>query len=449
MSVLEQFLHHIHSVLALTDKDKVLLAVSGGVDSMTMLHLFGAAGYKPGVAHVNFQLRGEESEGDESFVRDVCTRKGLSFFSTRANTLQYAEEKGVSVQMAAREIRYNFFHEVARRNGYTCIATAHHVDDEVETILLNFARGTGLEGMAGIPTRNGKVIRPILFARKSNIVAYALSQGIEWRKDASNMTTDYPRNLIRLEMIPVLEKLNPGFQETSVHTVKRLKESLIIFQEALTGYCAKIVSRQEGVEVIDLKPLRGHVAAALILWECLKHAGFTYIQAMNMIEPHATGSRFLSTTYEAFVDRGTLRVVRRTNAGAFRMEIAANVREVHGPSAIMRLAVAEVKLPVKNIPERIWVDPGKITFPLLWRNWEPGDRFVPAGMQGHKKVSDFLIDRKVPRDEKSKVTVLESAGELVWVVGYRMDERFAIRDEGKALCLTYEKTQKPMNEDSK
>ncbi len=399
--------------------DQILLAVSGGIDSMVMLHLLHTAGLRVGVAHVNFQLRGAESDQDEAFVKDKCHLLSLPFFSTRVATDRFAQARKVSIQMAARTLRYQWFAEVAAENGYTRIATAHHADDQVETVLMNLLHGQSLEGLTGIPVRNENIIRPMLFATRSDIEQYAAAHQITWREDASNQTSLYLRNQIRHDVVPKLQAINPNLTATLQRTQILAKAEWSFLQETLESWKAANVREEGDTWKVRKDSLKGHSAVAL-LFHLLRPRGFHLAQCEDLLlalngQP---GKRILSENFQAVVDRDFVYIAPFSAANG-AVEILWGTTEAN--LGAQRLVLDWRPAPaIPTEANSVCLDLDQLSFPLVWRHWQPGDRFMPLGMQGEKKISDYLVDAKVPLSEKDNVTVLVSGGKIVWLVGHRM-----------------------------
>jgi tRNA(Ile)-lysidine synthase len=427
--VLKQFLNHIERFQLCKPSGKILLAISGGIDSMAMLHLFREAGLSIGVAHANFQLRGEESAGDEQFIRETCAALDIPCFITHFNTQQYAEQNGVSIQMAARELRYGWFNMLLETHHYDHLATAHHVNDSIETTLLNWIHGASVESFAGIPVRNNKVIRPLLFATRQSIEQYAAEKQITWREDKSNQSDDYQRNFLRHQVIPKLREINPSLEQTVQRGLEKIRGDLALLEGGLENWRSKFMTISEERCTIDKRGFDELSSGASVLWRCVKHLGFNYDTCHDvMASLHGQpGKRFLSPSHELIVDRAYLIITPHVD---FWND---TVIEADQPTAFLGAWDMEIgKLPEVRRAESSFeatLDAGKVKFPLRWRRWKPGDAFYPLGMEHRKKVSDFLIDHKVPVSDKNTVTVLESDGQIVWVVGYRIDHRYRITEQ--------------------
>lgn len=414
-----------HISLLCNHEQKILLAVSGGVDSMVMLHLFHKAGYKVGVAHCNFQLRGAASDEDEHFVEQVCQQLKVPFHIKRFETNNYAAVNKLSIQMAARELRYTWFHELVQSHMYDCLATAHHLNDNLETTLLNFIRGTGIMGMRGIPPKIDNTIRPLLGFTKKELVSYAKENNILWREDTSNESDDYDRNLLRHQVIPRLQELNPALEETFKRTNQRLHGAAAIFQLGLHHLHQQFVSQEKDRLTISTELLQHISFPEVVLWELLKDYGFNYTQCADAVAAaNQSGKLFLSPGYQLTIDRKAW-IIAPIPEGLKALEVKANDKKVTFGSLEMTIRRGSNSAFSDYAMEAI-LDADKITFPLLWRRWKEGDVFIPLGMTNKKKLSNFFIDTKVPRTDKDVATVLECNGEIIWVVGYRIDNRYKI-----------------------
>jgi tRNA(Ile)-lysidine synthase len=432
--VLEQFLNHIERHSLCKPADRILLAVSGGIDSMVMLHLFHQAGFTIAVAHCNFQLRGKDADGDEAFVSATAEQLNIPCFVNRFETAQYAEVTKLSIQMAARELRYTWFEELLDKYRFNALATAHHLNDSLETVLLNWVHGASLAGFTGIPVKHAGVIRPLLFATREQIELYAREHNITWREDVSNQSDDYQRNFIRHQVIPALKQINPSLENTVQRGIAKasaevnwIKEGFDVWKEKYTTTIADKVS-------IHKQYFTGAPHEASVLWKFIKAFGFNYDTCADVVRSlSGSGKRFFSPSHQLVVDRDYLLITPHSIAldaitietdqseaqlGSWRMEI--NRSTTFQKSAAQHQAT---------------LDAAHIKFPLTWRTWKAGDAFYPLGMSNRKKVSDFLIDLKLSRTDKESVTVLESLGEIIWVAGYRIDNRYKITDHTREVVI--------------
>jgi tRNA(Ile)-lysidine synthase len=425
----EQFLRHVGKSGLFTKEDKILLAVSGGLDSMVMFDLFLNCGFTIGVAHVNFQLRGNESDADTKLVEDICKQKNIPCYTARVDTKSYAAENNLSTQVAARELRYSWFQEVMGKNGYTRLATAHHRNDNLETILLNITRGTELKT---IPQKNDYIVRPLLPFPRQALESYANEKALTWRDDSSNATDLYPRNFIRHHVVPRLKELNSSFEESAGRTIDHLALLRELFDDSIERIKTKVI-RMDGDRVVITKQFeRESSQPGLLLFELIKVYDFNVSQCYDVVsalhgEP---GKIFLSPGYKLVIDRNDLIIDRHEKFWEATTITQHQTEAGLGSWTLSFEQTSNLKIEKDNFVALF--DKDLVKFPLTWRVWQAGDFFYPLGMEHKKKLSDFLIDLKLSRADKDYVTVLESAGEIVWVVGYRIDNRFKITSKTNA-----------------
>lgn len=422
---------------------KVLLAVSGGVDSVVMARLFKNAGYHAGIAHCNFQLRGEESERDEAFVRKLAAALELPLHVVKFDTHAYVEEHRVTIQVAARELRYRWLEEIRAANGYAFIATAHHMQDSVETALMNFAKGTGIAGLHGILPRQEHLVRPLLFAEKDKLVAYAAMNNISFVEDSSNITDKYTRNFFRHQVIPRLQEAFPGVVKNIAGTIERVKEAEILYQEALAKHRKRLLFQQGNTWMVPVLKLQKTVPLQTIAWELFRSFGCTSAQTQQVLS-------LLESESGRFVDTGSHRIVRNrqwllitplATATSPLVVIEPGQQHIHFGGGQLQIREQERgKAGIPSAPETAWLDAARVKFPLILRKWKQGDYFYPLGMPKKKKVSRFLIDQKLSMPQKENVWVLESDKRIVWLVGMRVDDRVKIRPGTKqVLSITLAK----------
>lgn len=420
--MLKKFIAFIRQNNLFNEDESILLAISGGLDSMVMLSLFIDAKFKIAVAHANFKLRSDESEVDEAFVMSFCQTKNIPFFTTAFDTNNYAAEKKISIQMAARELRYQWFRQLIKENGFAKIATAHHADDQAETIFLNMVKGEGLNGLTGMPLNKRNVIRPLMFATKENLEHFARNTSLKWREDSSNKEDNYHRNFIRHQIFPRLQKINPGLNESLLRTSVKAKGEMEILKHGLDAIKQSYFSVDDNGWISIKKTLLENFKEPAVIWRALDEFGFSLDQCEEIVGMnHQSGKFFQSHTHRLVMDREVMIVQPLIS------ESASSPVEIAG-EGVFKLGHREIKCSIakgtfSKKSSEAWLDIEKIKFPLTWRNWREGDRFMPLGMIGFKKVSDFLIDEKISVAEKGNVTVVESNGEIVWVVGMRVDDR--------------------------
>ena len=428
--MLKLFHDHIARHQLCKATDKILLAVSGGLDSMVMLNLFHQAGYSIAVAHCNFQLRGAESDGDEEFVEKQCIHLKVPFYSIQFDTNNYAWENSLSIQIAARQLRYAWFEELLEQEKLDKLATAHHLNDSLETVLLNLCKGTGVQGLAGIPLENRFIIRPMLFASRAEIEVFAAAEKIKWREDSSNLTDDYQRNFLRHHIIPLLKEINPSIEHTFSITLEKVRGGLELMSASQKELENSFVKTIDGKTFIKKEAFQSFHYAAPVLWELIKHFGFNIEQCEEIIQSiHSqSGKKFLTASCQLIIDRESLIIAPHQDSWGQTEIKTGQLQAMLGP---WKLLIEECEPVIKTNRSEAILDVDRLHFPLLWRKWKAGDSFCPLGMEHHKKISDFLIDQKISVAEKDSVTVLESNGEIVWVAGYRVDNRFKITEHTK------------------
>ena len=430
MAMLSKFRSFIQSNSLCQPSDRILLAISGGIDSMVLLHLFFAAGYKPGIAHCNFHLRGSESDGDEKFVKSAAENMGADFYRQDFDTEQSARESGISIQMAARNLRYRWFEEIRSRHGYDYIATAHNQDDVIETFFINLSRGTGIRGLTGIPVKSERIIRPLLFASRKSIEEYAIGHDISFREDSSNASDKYLRNRVRHHLIPMLEEENPSFRMALMETMLKLSETEKLYEQELVLLKNRLM-RKEGDRIkIRIRDLSAHGARKSILFEILSEYNFS-AQAMEDIIHSLggpSGKQFLSATHRIVKDREDLIITPVDNKEERKYYLEREAGRITEPVDLEWMVVDHTEtFHIPNDRKIACLDLQKLHFPLILRHWQTGDYFQPLGMQGMKKISDFLIDTKVSLPDKERTWLLTSGREIAWVIGQRIDDRFKVR----------------------
>lgn len=425
----ERFLKFLKEKKLLKKGDKVLLAVSGGIDSMVMAHLFKSIGIETGIAHCNFCLRGSESEGDEEFVKQFSIKHGIPFFSIRFDTMQYARLKKISIEMAARELRYEWFGKISNENGYDAIAIAHNMNDNAETLLLNLSRGTGIAGLTGLKASSGRIIRPLLFATRSQIEEYGRINNIDYREDRTNSDIKYTRNKIRHFIIPVLKEINPSIEDTIYCTAERLTAA----NNLIAGTIESIRNRSSFIEgnnrIFRIDTLHDVLDNETAVFELFRPYGINSTGASDLVKVinGRTGGQILTPTHRILKNRNELIVapVEKCDIEEYRIEDPdefKNLTFIRSAEVFERYY--EMKIP--GSPEIAFLDYRKLKFPLIVRKWKKGDSFFPLGMNRKKKLSDYFIDKKVPLIKKEKILIIESAGEIVWIIGERIDDRYKI-----------------------
>ncbi|WP_461639438.1 tRNA lysidine(34) synthetase TilS [Labilibaculum euxinus] len=409
--------------------EKILVAVSGGVDSVVLLDLLCKMEVECGVAHCNFHLRDEESDGDFEFVKNLAKEKNLAFYSKDFDTKKYAATNKISIEMAARDLRYNWFEQVRETSGYKYIAVGHHADDVAETVLINLARGTGIHGLSGIKPKLGKIVRPLLSFTRKQLLAYAKKHSLDFREDRTNAETDYVRNKIRHQIMPVLEEINPAIRATMTENVQRFREVEQIYNRVIEQNRLHLVFTRNNQLLISIPKLKELLAPVSHLYELLSPYGFHHRDVRKIAESiHGiSGKLFYSASHQLLRDREYL--------------ILTEISEGNNNEYLIADEEVKLKLPVElkisfldrtpgfqfpNSTKIACFDANKLQFPLQLRKWKEGDYFHPIGMKGKKKISDFFIDQKFSLQEKENTWLLLSGTKIVWVVGHRMDDRFKI-----------------------
>lgn len=425
--------------VAAADK-KFLLAVSGGLDSIVMLELFRLSGCRYSIAHCNFKLRGKESDEDEKFVKKLATKTKMPCFSVKFNTEEYCTESKISIQMGARDLRYKWLEETRLKNKLDYIVTAHHADDAIETFFINLFRGTGISGLHGIGGKTGKVIRPMLPFYRKEIENYAIENKLEWREDSSNSTDKYERNKIRHHLMPVLEKINSKAKESIITTIENLGRTELMLNRLLGTFVSKDISINDNRTFISLDFFKNLVPASDYLFEVIRKFGFNYDQCKQISEciKGQPGKAFITGTHKLVIDRRYLIIESLVaEREPEKVEIGKELKELVTSTGVYKFSLHKnsksFALPKTN--DTAALDFDKLCFPLVIRKWENGDRFYPLGMNKPKKLSNFLIDNKVSMPDKARVHVLISGGEIAWVPGYRLDERFKVAKATKNVYL--------------
>ncbi len=409
----------------------ILVAISGGVDSVVLAFLLQKSGFNIALAHVNFQLRGAESDADQQFVEQFANQYQLPLHTTKFDTQNYAQNNNLSIQLAARELRYLWFAELQKKYDYQYLATAHHLNDDVETFLINMVRGTGIDGLLGIK-ESTRVIRPLLSFTKQELIAYAQKNQLSWREDSSNASDKYIRNRIRQQVVPVLESINPQFLQTFLQTKKNLQQTNDLLNTAVEDFKKKAVIFRENDKVeIDIALLKTHQHTEAILYQLLREYNFSAWDDIVLLLDASSGKQIFSNTHILLKDREKLIVKTILVANSKdNYKITIDKKVISEPISLT-LDIFEGKF-IATDKNEIVVDASLLTFPLQLRKWENGDFFYPLGMQGKKKISKFFKDEKFSVFQKQEIWLLtDSQNQVVWVVGHRMDQRYAVTSSTK------------------
>jgi tRNA(Ile)-lysidine synthase len=429
--LLNNFKHHISNNFPTLEGKKILIACSGGLDSVVLSRLFKELSYNISIAHCNFSLRGKESDEDEKFVISLADKLSIPIFNKKFNTKAYKSKHKLSTQVAARNLRYQWFDEVCEEHSFDFLATGHHLDDDLETFLINFSRGTGLRGLTGIPIINDKIVRPLLNFPREDILLYAKERNVAWREDSSNQTTDYLRNKLRIEVIPKLKEadhnLLNGFQQTQSH----LNESLSLVNDYMALIKKLVVINTEDGFEIDVAKLQDLPNTNALLYELLAPFSFTAWDDIANLLSAQSGKQIFSETHRIIKNRTSLLLVKNS---VLQHEETYLIKE--SDSVIdtpINLKIEYVEKTSDYIPSIAYLDAQKLKFPLQLRKWREGDSFHPFGMKGKKKLSKFFKDEKLSLVAKEKIWVLTSENNIVWVVGMRADNRFKVESQTKKI----------------
>lgn len=427
-----------HKLFCLSEK--ILVGVSGGIDSVVLCDLLKKAGAKFGIGHCNFNLRGDDSLSDEVFVEKLAENYLVPFHSINFNTQEYAAQKGISIQMAARELRYSWFCELCFEHGYQKIVTAHHANDNIETFFINLIRGTGISGLHGILPVNNKIIRPLLFAYKDEIVEYASINKIDYREDTSNVNVKYLRNYIRHNIIPAFNIINPVFPKTMQMNTERIQQAESLYHIQINRVKRKVMHKKNGDIFIAFKRLKSYGNTEAYLFEFLQEFGFNPMQIKDIISSFddISGKQFFSDTHRLLKDRDQLIVYQLdpnhlTKFGEVFL-IDNNSTSIETPVKLkFEWVENSKKTSFSGKQEIAYFDSSKIEFPLIIRKWRRGDYFYPFGMTKKKKLSDFFINNKFTIKEKEDCWLLCSGEKIIWLIGHRADNRFRVLPSTKQI----------------
>jgi tRNA(Ile)-lysidine synthase len=445
MTLLDRFQDYVKRHELFTRQDKILLTVSGGVDSMVLMSLCVNSGYNVGIAHCNFGLRGQESDEDEIMVQETARRYGIECHNKRFDTTGEMDRTGESMEMAARRLRYAWFNQLCEEFDYTVIAIAHHVDDSIETFFINMLRGTGLRGLTGISKQVGNIVRPLMFATRKEILEYAHQKHISFREDSSNLSTKYLRNKIRLGIIPRMREINQRFSFIMQRNVDRLTAAQRFIDGAIDNIFAQAAEFNGDICTLHIDRIENISSRDFVIYEMLNSRfgfkGDTVDNLCKALKAGNAGKRFYSRNYVAYVDRGNIAVAPIEENDLCEMTIREGQHRAYCGNSLLYFDICDVdSLDTFHVPDNVaLLDIEKITFPLTLRRWKDGDTFIPFGMNGRKKVSDYLIDHKVSMAEKERQFVLLSDDEIAWLIGHRTSDNFRITDKtDKVLRVTRE-----------
>lgn len=416
-----------------TNNSHLVIAVSGGVDSIVLTELLYKSGLDFTLVHCNFKLRGEDSDRDETFVKSLAIKYGKPFFVKSFETAEFALNHKVSIQEAARILRYTWFKELIQEDPQLSIQkyilTAHHADDNIETLLLNFFRGTGISGLHGILPKQDTVLRPLLFASKQEILDYAHEHNLLWVEDASNASDKYSRNYLRNKLIPMLKTIYPQVEQNLLHNIQRFKETEMIFNQAISKYKKKLLVPNGNEFHIPVLLLKKQTPLSTIIFEIIKEFDFSSHQVIEVIKlmDAESGSHIDSGRYRIIKNRKWLIIAPLQVDSAAHYLIEEKNSKINFPLGEIHLkSFAAFDNKFSTDPDIVCLDYGAIKFPLLLRRAKQGDYFYPLGMQKKKKLNRFFIDQKLSVTQKENIWVIEMDKKIIWVIGLRIDNRFKI-----------------------
>ncbi|GAB2697229.1 tRNA lysidine(34) synthetase TilS [Mucilaginibacter koreensis] len=436
--MLQRFVQFITENQLLIPQSRVLAAVSGGKDSVLMAHLLKAANYQFGIAHCNFQLRGDEALADEQFCRQLAGQLDVPIYVIRFDTEAYAHTHHVSIQMAARELRYQWFEQIRQQHHYDVIATAHHQNDTIETILLNLVRGTGIAGLHGILPLNNYIVRPLLDLTQTEITIAVRNGKINYREDSSNASAKYARNLLRLEVIPRLKQLNPNLEQTFQRNLDHFRELEMLLQQQVAQARLQVFGTYQGEPALSVKALQQLPSQRLLLSELLKPYGFNQTVADDLISSlrKHSGRQFASVTHQLTLDRDWViltPVVQEARQPSVMIESGDEIAQFDRYQIRIHTTDSHKADAGKNTAA---LDAELLSYPLSLRSWQQGDEFYPLGMKGRKKLSDFFINQKVPLNQKHRIPILVNGnGDILWVAGYRISDRYKLTPNTKKVII--------------
>ncbi len=437
MDLVRRFKEYVKEENLFQQKDKLLLAVSGGVDSVVLCELCKQAGYDFVIAHCNFQLRGAESNRDEKFVKEVAKKYNAKLVVKRFDTEKYATDNKLSIQVAARELRYEWFQEIIQDSAFNIqyILTAHHANDNIETMLMNFFKGTGINGLKAILPKQAKIARPLLFAGKEEIISFAKEHKLEFVEDSSNASDKYTRNYFRNKLIPGIKEVFPQVEENLLNNLQRFREAEQLYQQAIDQHKKKLLEqRGNEIHIPVLKLLKAQPLHSIV-YEIIKDFGFTAHQADDCIAllKSETGKYIQSPSYRIIRNRAWIIISpnETTEANNVLIEREGDIDFIEGKLEIKKIQTSNLKPQTSH--QTAQLDAEKINFPIFLRKWKQGDYFYPLGMNKKKKLSRFFIDQKLSLTQKEKAWVIEMNKKIVWVVGMRIDDRFKITDATKEI----------------
>ncbi|MDD4544806.1 MAG: tRNA lysidine(34) synthetase TilS [Bacteroidales bacterium] len=435
--MLENFKKYKEENLLFSDDETILLAISGGIDSMVLCDLFLKSSYKFAIAHCNFQLRGEESFRDENFVTNYCNKNNITLHKIRFDTYKHMDIEGISLQMAARDLRYRWFEDLLQENNYKYLATGHHGDDSIETFLINIIRGTGIAGLHGIQHKINNIIHPLLFTNREEISAYAKKNNIEFVEDSTNSSTKYTRNKIRHELIPLIKEISPNFQRTILKEIERFKETEQVFRTVIDQAKQEIFAFENDRINISIEKIKNLNPQRIYLYEFLNEYNFnesTINSILESIYEKSSGKQFFSETHRIVKDREYLILTQNNIINNNEYHISDNLTSIKFPLSLEMEFLKDLSfIKIPKTKDIAMLDADKLEFPLILRKWKKGDYFYPYGLKGEKKISEFYKNLKYSIVDKENQWLLCSNDDIVWVIGQRIDDRYKITNKTKTI----------------
>ena len=422
--MIQKFKKHITKEFPFLKDTKLLIAISGGLDSVVLFHLLHKLNYDVSLAHCNFKLRGKESDLDEEFIKNLNQISANQIFTIIFDTEKYAKEHKLSTQIAARELRYNWFQKLITEHKFEYVLTAHHADDNLETFLIHLTRGSGLDGFTGIPKVNGNIVRPLLAFSRKEILNYAKDHDIEWREDASNASNKYIRNKIRHQVLPVLKEINPSIFDSFATTIENLQESKQIIEDRIENIASEVLEKEANFIKIDIEKIKELSNSKAYLYQLLKSYHFTEWNDVYALLNAQSGKQVFSKTHRLLKDRDVLILskIDLSNSIEMAFQIEEEITEITNP---IHLTFKEVIEKSTENKQTIYVDKDLLKYPLMLRKWEKGDYIYPLGMQGKKKLSKYFKDEKFSLIDKENTWLLCNAeNQIMWIINHRQDRRF-------------------------
>ena len=422
--------------LKVSKKSRILLAVSGGIDSMVLLNLLKTNGYNFAIAHCNFSLRREDSILDQKLVKKISQSHGVKLFIKEFNTVEYSEVNKISIQMAARELRYKWFESLSNKYEFRFIAIAHHKNDSVETLLINLIRGTGLSGLHGINQLDDKIIRPLLNFNKNEIIDYAKKNNIDYRDDVSNKDDKYVRSKIRNRLIPIIQEINPDIINSINKTILRVRDVEVIYDEVIREKKEKLIVFKNKEYRVNIDSLLQESTPKQLLYEIISDFNFLDVESVFTSLKSSSGKEFINSDYYMVKDRHELIISKHIHND--NVVIYKDITNIKSPFNISFSVIPYIDCDYhKNNINKMYIDFDKLEFPLLIRSWKKGDKFIPLGMKGFKKLSDYFIDNKFSLIQKKKTRLLISNNEIVCIIGERIDDRFKLVENSKKVYIVH------------